>query len=254
MTADTALEVGRLYQPIKRIADILTAGQEDIFIRLPGLLGYFPMSITDGIGKAVNHAQGAIDLTQQGVCPIGYDGNSYRHLGDGANYLFAPVGYGLTGTEVWIDPNLAGFTIGGWFLVDSLPPTVFAGMMSKDAPPPQRGYNIQLSTDGSFYFQISSNGSAAFSAQSEIYSISAWRFIVGRFTPSVSVDIFVDGSKTSNTTAIPALCFVSSQRFEIGRFQASDTRTFHGRARDVFVCFAALDDELIAELGASSAA
>ena len=86
MSADTAFEVGRLFKPLSTIASVLAAPHEDLFIRLPGLEAYYPMSIVDSFGGARNHT-GNVSLFQTGTVPVGYDGNSFRQLGNGVNYL-----------------------------------------------------------------------------------------------------------------------------------------------------------------------
>jgi len=251
MSADTAFEIGRLYAPLKNISDVLTASQSDLFIRLPGLIGYWPMSITDTAGLAINHSQGGADLGQTGSCPIGYDGNAFRHLGNGTNYLSA-AGYGLTGAETWITSSLQGITVGAWVMVDNLG-SIAGGVISKDAPAPQRGYALTARATADFVFAVSNTGGSSVAAVGAItYSIGVWRFVVGRFIPSVEIAIIIDGDKTTNTTAIPAVCNVSTQAFEIGRYFSDNARVLNGKVRDVFICQTALSDAFIEEIRQSS--
>lgn len=250
--SNESVEIGRLYVPIKQIADVLTASQKDLFVKLPGITGYFPMSIVDTAAKAVNHVAGGLDLSQTGVCPIGYDGNAYRELGSGTNFLSSSLDYGLAGTETYIDATLRGFTVGSWVWLDGLPSAV-VGVVSKFGVVTSYGYALLINPAGTSSLYISSNGSALTTVTSSgSIAINTWAFIVARFRPAAGIDIFVNGQKTTNATAIPASCFVSSQAFEVGRYLNDNDRIFDGRSRDVFVCRLALSDALIEEVRQSS--
>ncbi len=251
MSADTAFELGRLYQPIKQIADNLAASRNDVFIELPGLMAYFPMGIRFANGSVVGHSGAGASLVQTGVCPVGYDGKSFAGLGNGTNYLYTSSGLGITGLETFIEAALRGLTVGGWFKV-GISPTTTSGLISKDGPSPQRGYALSVTTSDQAGFQVSGAGTSIVSVAGQALALGQWRFIVGRFTPSVEVAVIDDGNKTVNTTAIPASCFASSQNFEVGRFFNGNNRIITADTRDVFVCAAALSDELIGQVRAAS--
>lgn len=252
MSEDTAFEIGRLYPPIKAIADTLVASQKDIFVRLPGLVGYYPGGIRNQSGNLSEHSGNAYTLLQTGVCPVGYDGNAFSHLGNGTNYLHAAAIFPITGLETWITSSMRGLTIGGWFMVDSTPASL-AGIISKWAPSPDRGYALEWVSSNVARFAMSSNGAAAFFVDSSASPISTWTFLVGRFIPSTEIAVFANGDKSVNTTAIPASVNVSTQDFEIGRIDGDNALIFHGKARDVFICAAALSDALIEEIRVTSA-
>ena len=252
MAADTAFEVGRLYAPLKAISDVLTASQKDLFVGLPGIQGYYPMSITGATGTSVNHTGGGGPLTQTGVVPVGYDGNSYRHLGNGTNFLAGSGLYGITGTETFISSALRGLTVGGWFMVDTTPAAI-AGVISKDGAAAQRGYVLAWTSADVVRFGVSLSGGSIVQVNSPAAAISQWHFLAGRYIPSTEIAVFVDGDKTVNTTAIPSSIFVSSQAFEIGRHFNDNARVLHAKTRDVFICAAALSDEILEELRQSSA-
>lgn len=251
MSREAAFEVGRLFAPLTAIADTLTAAQKDIFVRLPGLAGYYPMSIVSNTGAAAEHSQGGGILIETGTVPLAYDGNAYRHLGNGTNYFSAVGVYSLTGTEAYISASIRGFTIGGWFMVDTLP-AAFGGLITKDTANPNRGYSLDISSTGGFVMRTSGNGASVQGAAGPSLATGVWRFVVGRFTPSTEVTLIVDGDKTTNTTAIPASQFVSSANFNVGRGMSDDTRVAHAKSRDVFICRSALSDELIEEVRQSS--
>lgn len=244
MSAEAAFEVGRLFAPLKQIADTLTATQKDVFVELPGLAGYYPMSVRNGSGHAVEHSGSGSHLLQTGTCPTGYDGNAFVQLGNGTNYLNVVTTYAITGTETWISSSLRGLTIGGWFMLDSVGGSS-GGLVSKDAAPPNRGYFLVATTTPTITFAVSAAGGSGIGVTSASTTMAEWHFIVGRFTPATEVAVFVDGDKTVNVTAIPASANVSSGNFEVGRFSSLDANIQHCKARDVFICATALSDDLI---------
>lgn len=252
MSDKTAFEVGRLYAPVKQIADTLTASQQDLFVRLPGLQGYWPMGIRFSSGAVVEHGGAGNSLLQTGTCPVGFDGDSYAHLGDGTNYLYASGGFGITGLEAFITSSMRGLTLGGWFMIDGWP-VQNSGLVTKFGSVTNYGYGLSLQSTGEIFAIVSSNGSATTVAQSQVAAMGEWHFLALRFIPSTEVAVFVDGDKTVNPTAVPASIFVSSQNFEVGRYQGADSRITHGKSRDVFVCSASLSDALIEQTRVTSA-
>lgn len=253
MSADTAFEVGRLFGPIKAISDVLSASQKDVFVNLPGLAGYYPMGIRNQSGQVIEHSGTGANLLQLGTCPVGYDGNSFCHLGDGINYLYdVSSSYQITGTEAWIASSLRGLTIGGWFMVESWTEN-FVGLISKHADPPERGYVLGIGTDFKPFFGASGTGGDLPLAYASVVTSGQWVFVVGRFIPSTEVAVFLDGDKSTNTTAIPSSINTSTQDFEVGRYNDNDDYVLHGKARDVFVCASALSDALIEEIRSASA-
>lgn len=251
MSEDTALEVGRLYGQIKRIADVLTASQKDIFVRLPALVGYWPTGIRSG-GIVIDHSGSGKHLAQTGVCQTGFDGNSFVHLGDGTNYLSNTSSLlSVSGLEAWVEPGLRGLTVGGWFWVDETPATR-SGLVSKDGASTDRGYALGWFTGDEPFFLTSGNGASVQIATAPSSSLDGWHFLAGRFIPSVEIDVFVDGVKTVFTTAIPSSLYGSGQDFELGRHNNDNSRIIHGRARDVFICAANLSDDLLEEVRVTS--
>ncbi len=251
MSLESAFEIGRLFDPINRIAATLVASQKDVFVRLPALVAYWPMGIR-GNGNVYDHGGSGITMTQTGVCPTGYDGNSFIHLGDGTNYVkSASTLLDITGLETWVTSSLRGLTIGGWFMIDGLP-SGQGGLAGKFGVITDYGYAIVVHSSGTIQTIVSSNGSTIFAATSAVAQTGQWLFLAGRFTPSTEVAVFVNGDKAVNTTAIPASVNVSSQDFEAGRFAADNSSIAHCKARDVFVCASALSDALIEEVRTTS--
>jgi len=244
VSVEAAFEVGRLYGPIKAISDILTSPGKEIFIGLPGIEGYYPMSVVGASGDAINHSGIDAQLTQVGTAPLGYDGNSFRSLGSGTNYFSKSSLYGLTGLETFIDSALRGFTIGGWFFINSFPSGA-GGLISRDGIATNRGYVMFIGSTGAIRVLMSGNGTSVFFINSADVPLTEWLFIVARYIPSTEISVFVNGVKTTNTTSIPASCFVSTQDFEVGRYFNADANIVDAKVRDVFICRSALSDALI---------
>ena len=136
-------------------------------------------------------------------------------------------------------------------MIDTSPASQ-SGLVSKFAPPPNQGYALVVSNADLPGFLVSGTGGASVSAFALATTIAVWHFIVGRYTPSTEVAIFVDGDKTVNVTAVPASCNVSTANFEVGRYEQNNSRVLHAKCRDVFICRTALSDELIEEVRQSS--
>lgn len=253
MSSETAFEIGRLFAPIAAIANVLTSSQDKIFLELPALVGWWPGGPTNQGNAAMRDMASAQEAAQIGTCPLGFDGHPYRVTGNGTNYFNNVSIGGFTGTETWVDATIRGFTVGMWVYLETTPTPNPEGLISKDASSPNRGYVLFVDTADMPGFQVSSTGAAVFSAVSPQALDARWSFVVGRFIPSTEVAIFVDGVKTTNTTAIPATQNVSPQNFEIGRFFNGNDRIIHARMRDVFICAAVLSDETVAQIRETSA-
>lgn len=252
MGLEEAFEIAQVGVQVKRIADVLTASQKDVFIRLPGLEQYYPGGIRTPSGQLADHAKGGAHVNQVGAVPTGFDGDAYVHLGNGVNYFTVLNVGSITGTETYISSSIRGFTVGCWIMVDTTPPSAAHGIISRDGVAPQRGHLLTWDNLDQPRFAMSGTGAAIVSAVAPPSTTGVWHFIVGRFTPSTEVAVFVDGDKTVNTTAIPSSMFVSSQNFEVGRRGNSDGAIIHAKMRDMFICAAALEDDIIADLRANS--
>lgn len=248
MSLEAAFEIGRLYLPLKNIADQFSLTHKDLFIRLPGLRGYWPMSAVNSTGAAIDHSNASVSLIRQGSPTYNFDGNAFVQLGVANDYLKEPTSIiSITGTEAWIASGLRGMTVGGWFWVDSTPGIV-SGLISKDAPDPERGFALSWDATNAPGMSMSGNGSTIVGVSYSVLPLNTWNFIVGRFTPSAELALLVNGNKVTNTTSIPASINVSTQDFEVGRFYNDNNRILEGRFRDDFICATALPDATIAEL------
>ena len=84
---------------------------------------------------------------------------------------------------------------------------------------------------------------------------SNWYFVVGRFNPSTSLDIIVNGTKVSNVAGIPATLFNSTANFIVMAYNNGLAATRNdGKTSLCFLCAAYLDDVVVDALFAQTRA
>lgn len=169
--------------------------------------------------------EGTVDQGGYGAAPyVAYDGNT--------NYSYRPAG-ALKGLD--------GFTAGGWFQFAS------DGMLiGAWAGAPNCAWQLYVAT-GTVILQISDDGTAVTSVSAAAAAIDTWHFIVGRFTPSTVLDLFMNGVKYTEDTSIPANIYDASANFTIGGDSAG-SNLVEGKASNCFFCSAVLLDAQISVL------
>lgn len=163
--------------------------------------------------------EGAADQGNYGMAPyIAYNGSTnYSHRAAGALKC------------------LNGFTAGGWFQAtsgDSL-----MGVWSAGANQCWRLFMNGLAPT----LYVSSTGANSFSVAAAAITAGRWTFVVGRYTPSSELAIFVDNVKVINTTSIPAALFNANAEFSIGS-NSGGTELLTGKASLCFVSHEPLAD------------
>lgn len=250
--SNESVEIGRLYLPIKQIADALVPQEREPFINLPGLRGYWPMSVVDYTGKAKDHSGASSDLSRVGSPTFGFDGNSYVQCGAGNDFLTGFTSQQqITGTEAWIDPAIRGLTLGCWVNVTTGPVTT-EGLITRWGGATIKSYLLYFVSGGALRFGVSVDGTASTLVQSGVLTVGQWFFVAGRFIPSTEIAIFVNGVKVVNTTSVPATLFAGTSVFELGRYLSNNAFILHGKMRDAFLCQAVLADAQIENLRLSS--
>lgn len=251
--SNESVEIGRLYEPIKRIADTLQSSQDKIFLELPSLVAWWPGGPSTGINQAIDVPNGRA-LTAAGNSLFGYDGHPYISLDGTAGDYFAAGSFpSCIGTEAWVDPAVRGLTIGCWLYMESHA-AVGSGIISRWGASANRGYVLYHSTaTNEISLAISQSGVATIGVGVAAPPVGSWVFVAARFTPGTEIAVFVNGVKGANITSIYTSLFVSTQSFEVGRYSANNTLQLDGRLRDIFVCQSALSDDLIEEIRSTSA-
>jgi len=224
---------------------------------LPGLIGFWPMAtVQRSTGNVPNYAPTYTGATKQDLV---YNGNPlFSHTVTGVPYIVLDgtgdylsvadnTDLDVLGTETQY--AFPGLTIGAWsFFDNAAPPASSEGIITKDtASAGGRSYSIQRhASSGQGRFGVSVDGTVYTSVDGSVFNASSWYYIVGRYTPSSELAIFVNGVKFTNTTSIPAAIFNSTTAFSIGSFGGSALTT--GRQTLCFLSACAIPDTIIQSL------
>ena len=219
-----------------------------VFERFCALREYWSMG---RCGNNVARVQGSNDneLSQNGTPTMAHDGLvPYVNL-TGASHLFhadAAV-FDILGTEAFTAAGSRGLTLGGWFWLDAVAANY--GLVSKwTAAGNDMAYLLYFNQAvPNFEFQTSNTGAAiATTVTSTAYTVAidGWYFVVGRFNPSTSTDIHVNGVWDYNAVAAPAALFNSASELQVGSYDAG-ANELPGRVSSVFICAAQLTDQVI---------
>lgn len=250
MSLQNAFETGRLYLPLRDLAD---AAQElgdaySAFMLLPGLRSFWPTSVHAASGELADLAGGSTYRLFLSGAPV-YNGLGAPYIEfDGTSdyaYLTDTSLHDILGTESYIDTDVQGLTLGGWFYHNSL--TGAQAYISKYGNAGNISYAIRKIGGHQIQVSLSSDGSALINTNGPSAAVETWHFVVGRFTAGVERSIFVDGEKTSEVTAVTSI-FNSSAELRIGENVSSTSRKLNGRASLCFLCATALSDGLIDDL------
>lgn len=247
-------ETGRSVERLKTVVNQRTLSDVyGVFDNLPGLRGLWTAASVDQAGAMYDRSGQGRTLTYTGNPTLNLYNNlvpywDYDGTGD---YHARPdeAGLDITGTETTIATTLRGLTMGGWFWFDRL--ATVEGLIAKNAASPGSQTQFVVLADNTFRMLVSLDGTATTAVISTVtHGTGAWYFAVGRFVPSTSLDVYVNGVKATNTTSIPASIFNGS-----GALNIAAQATFNhldGRCALAFLCAAALPDELIQHLFHSS--
>lgn len=219
------------------------------YLALPALRGFWPMS-------SANEGGNALDLSGQGRT-LTYTGNpTYNFTGlapyidlDGVgDYLTRAdeAGLDVLGNEAYV--GAPGLTVGGWFRFDR--ENAQEGLICKsDGTAANRNWDLLFRGDAAgdpAQFAVSNGANSYTATGTTDLTTATWYFIVGRYVPSTSVDLWVDAAKSSTVAGIPATANNSNAAFQIGA--RNGLITLDGRASLCFLCAAALSDSIITAL------
>ncbi len=171
---------------------------------------------------------GAPDQGRFGMAPyVGFNGST--------NYANRPAG---------VLKGINGFTAGGWFQVSSA--SVLMGVW---LTPNDRVWLLYMDLLVPTFY-VSSDGSAlSVIAHPTSLATSTWYFLAVRYTPSAEIAIWVNGTKTVNTSSIPAALYDSpTTEFVIGGTHAGASALLTGKASMCWMCSEPLDDAYLTML------
>lgn len=135
-------------------------------------------------------------------------------------------------------------TFSGWVKTSS---ATYQLMISKDDVT-NRCFNFGFLNNGEVYGQVFSSGSATTVQTSTTWKDGNWHHIAFVYTPSTSIQIYVDGSsEILSTSSIPASIDNDPADFNIGR-RSDGARYFSGSIDEVAIWNSALSSAAITEI------
>jgi hypothetical protein len=222
------------------------------FQALTGLRGFWPMSAMRDNGNTIDQSGLILTLTYAGNPAYGYDNLAPYIQFDGTGDWLTradQAALDISGTETTVVAAVRGATLGGWFYVEET--GTDEGLITKDDNANQRSYGVYFNQFDRFICLFSDDGTNFASVDNpdgpgSVPSLDAWYFVVARFDPGVSADLFVNGFWTTVATA-RANIFNSTSDLKIGALHGN-IWPFQGRASLCFLCAAYLSDAIISSL------
>jgi len=227
---------------------------------MPGLRGFWPMSVNRDQGVPNDLSNTGMPLTRNGTPSLTYSIPSKGAVIPNAIFQSAGGDYysradqadlDITGTDNGIGPSNRGITVGCLAWADAFTATM--GLVSKwAATGNQRSYLLNWQTTGELTFSVTSDGTAATiktATSSTAFVIDKWVFTVGRFIPSTEVNIFANGVWTPNTSSIPASAHSGTADLQVGAYNIG-TQLLDGRIGFAFLSAIPAPDAVINDLWA----
>lgn len=198
---------------------------------LPALRGFWPMSANHATanGVFVDDIACGYDLEMintpeimigiQGLLPcVHFTSANSEYLTYGAD----DIQHDILGTETNVIAAQRGLAMGCWVHFATLGATV--GIMGKWAGAGnQRSYSLYKTAANVLQFYVSGNGIASVVVSSAaVIAAGIWYHVVCRYVPSTTIDIYVDGVRTSNAVGTPASLFNSTQPLEMAIVDAGN--------------------------------
>ena len=190
-------------------------------LALPALRALWPMSSVDyaAATQARDVSGGAYHLTNNNSVSFRHDNlvsmadfggaNQYLSRADGGAVNWADI----TGTEAWIPAAQRGMYMGGWFRFDGT--GAINNVMGKWSVG-NESYYLQRTAGDVMQFGIHDGVAPDVISSSVTIAQDTWYCVVGRFDPSTSVDIFVNGTWDTNGVGITAAIQDGAAAFTIG--------------------------------------
>ena len=219
------------------------------YLALPGLRGFWPSNGVSDTGQMLDISGNQLLLTNVASTPIGYESSTLTpraHYNGTTQYHSRSDSayFDITGTEAYIEQN--GLTMGCWINFDNAAGSVEDGI-SKWGSAGQRSYRLFRSAAGDISGQVSVDGTAIIGTTGTASSQSTWLFVAMQYDPSTELSVFVNATKTQNTTSIPASIFNGNTNFQLAA-RSGATNPLDGKISLAFLCASALSDAIINNL------
>lgn len=158
-------------------------------------------------------------------------------------FNFTPGGAGGD-LQLYMDPALRGLTLGGWFYFDNVAAAI-EYLMARWNPGVLQAYRLIRTAGGTIQGSIDAGGGAVSVTTTATVGAQVWTWIVFRFDPSTTMDIFINRDKTTLAVGVPATIQNTALDFTIGADHLG-ANNLDGRVLlPPFVCAAVLPDVTI---------
>ena len=220
---------------------------QSAIMALPGLVGFWPMSVFDSSGNPQDVSGHGHHLTLNGNLTFNQDGFLPYADFDGTGDYFSradEADFDIAGDESHV--GIPGLTMGGlWYGKGA----VRQVLMAKYDDGSSESYRLTIEGDVRAVFYISDDGADVDSVKLDTSVKDAWHLIVGRFDDAQTgeeLKIWVDDGTATDSTSIASI-FDSTADFTIGADDGG-TVPLTGYASLCFLCAAAVSDDAINEL------
>lgn len=210
------------------------------FMMLPKLRGLWPVASSDENDDLYDYSEQGRRLTNTNTVALDVTG-----LVSYADFIAANSEYFTRADEAGLDIT-GNLTWGGWFRFDAPSTGAITGLIGKYGAAGQRAYMLLKTAANTLHAYVSVDGTATVNVQSAVtYAASTWFFIVGRYTPSTELAIFINGTWDTNVVAIPAAIFNSNAALTVGSYSVPVANFLDGQGSLFFLCADALSNAII---------
>lgn len=210
-------QVDGLIRPEKTIVTI------DPFLKLPGLVGFWPMSSVDvSNGNAEDLSGQNRTLTYNGNPTYNIYNNfmPYLQLDGTGDFLSRPdeAGLRVQGNETHNAAAAQGMSTGIYVWFDNLDAS--QGIICKgNAAAALSSFELFVAATGALAFRISTGAAFISATSAAVITVGSWYHILCTYDPSTRMEIWVNGVSVANqTVAVPATIPNSVRPLTLGSF------------------------------------
>lgn len=180
------------------------------FLALPGLRGFWPMSVVGSTGQVNDISTTGLHLTNNNSVGFGlHPLIPYATFNGTTQRLSRATEANLAVTGV--------VSMASWVRLDNPGNGLVEVVCGKKGNATNRAYFIEKAANGSITANISADGSTVKTVTSTVTILEdTWYFVCLSFNPSTSLSITVNGTTTTSATSIPASIFNTAVDFTIG--------------------------------------
>jgi len=242
------LELGNIGKAINGLA-LAARDYRSLSYKLPGLREFWEPFTTEA-GELFGLLGGiSLRLSPINTPTFGLDGFPCYSLNGTTQYFTKTDSPFLrvSGTESYIAAAQRGFTVGAWVkVVDNSAVQMIAEKSSAS------DFEFHLVLTGQGDGTLTTQFTVGYPGPQPVVGASIqqgqWSFICGRFTPSLAVEIYVNGAWSSFTTAVHSSIAAGTGNFSFGAAHAAASYFLQGEIGPLFMCATSLTNATIETL------